>query len=137
MTSARRFVLMACGGVAGASVRWLLTSHVHVGGTFPWVVFVVNMVGCAILGAALAEEVRHPHIRALLRDFVGVGFCGGLTTMSTFAVDSVSLWRGDHHVIAVANVAASVCCGIIAAIVAARLCRSVRALMLPVEGGAT
>jgi fluoride exporter len=101
---------------------------------FPWPVFLLNVVGSAILGAALAEDLAHPRADVLLRDGIGIGFCGGLTTFSTFAVEVVDLSRDGRTGLAATYLVASVVVAIAAALAGAAAFRRVRALSLPLEG---
>lgn len=129
----RSLVWIALGGMAGAALRWTVVSSTDVA-TFPWPVLAVNIVGSFVLGAALAEQWAHPGLSVLLRDGVGVGFCGGLTTFSTFAVEVVQLSRNDEPGMAVTYVVTSLV-GTIGAVVAGAAClRRLRALTAPVEG---
>ncbi len=101
---------------------------------FPWPVFVVNVAGCALLGVVLAEEATRPRARLVLGDGLAVGFCGGLTTFSTFALEVVELTRDGRGVTAATYVVASVAIGVLAAVAGAAAFHRVRALLLPVEG---
>lgn len=82
-------LVVGVGGALGASLR-LAISEVAMGGEtgFPWATVVVNVLGAAALGALLRRTRRER-----LSWFAGAGFCGGLTTMSTFAVDVVDLFE--------------------------------------------
>lgn len=98
--------LVALGGVAGAGVRWFVGEHAAIG-DFPWHTLLVNVVGCALLALILARP-RPTHVHRLL----AVGFCGGLTTMSTFALDVVELTDSGRVGQAVAYLAASLLLGL-------------------------
>jgi CrcB protein len=65
---------------------------------------------------------------------VGIGFCGGLTTFSTFAVESAELLRDQRAALAAAYVGASVGAALLAAVAGAAVSRRVGALRLPLEG---
>lgn len=117
----------------GASLRWAVVSAVEVG-TFPWPVLVVNIVGSFALGVILAEEWTHPRWRRLLHDGAGIGFCGGLTTFSTFALEVVRLGQAGEHGVAAAYVAATLVGTIGGVVLGAGALRRVRALAMPVEG---
>jgi CrcB protein len=117
----------------GALLRWAVVSSIPVG-TFPWTVLMVNVAGSVLLGVVLAEEWNHPTKRLLLHDGGGIGFCGGLTTFSTFALEVVELGRGDEYAIATIYVVASVVGTIAGVIAGAGVLRRLRALTLPVEG---
>jgi CrcB protein len=80
--------LIACGGVFGTLTRYgLQQAWPHQPGQFPWATFVVNVSGCLLIGV-LMTLIGHlwPNQR-LLRPFLGVGFLGGYTTFSTYALD--------------------------------------------------
>jgi CrcB protein len=125
---------IAVGGALGAGARWAVLALWPVAGGFPWPVFAVNAVGCALLGVVLAEEWTHPRARLALHDGAGIGFCGGLTTFSTVAVEVAAFGRDDRLGLGVVYLAASVVVGVAAALAGAAALRRVRALDLPLEG---
>jgi CrcB protein len=128
-----RRAAIAGGGVAGAGLRWAVLTAVAVTGRIPWPVLGVNVAGSLLLGALLAAEWDHPRARLLLHDVGAIGFCGGLTTFSTFAVEVVDLVRAGAVGAAVAYVALSVGLSIAGTIAGAAALRQVRAIALPVE----
>ncbi|RVW04660.1 fluoride efflux transporter CrcB [Rhodococcus spongiicola] len=98
---------VALGGGMGAGVRYLAGRHLHSYGSFPVPTFVVNVVGSLILGL-LAGATLPVAVFALL----GTGFCGGLTTYSTFAAEAVGLVRVRRAVTSALYVTASLVVGI-------------------------
>ncbi|WP_137724365.1 fluoride efflux transporter CrcB [Prescottella subtropica] len=101
---------VALGGGVGAGVRYLAGRHLHSFGSFPVPTFVVNVAGCLILGL-LAGATVPAAVFALL----GTGFCGGLTTYSTFATEAVGLARVRAATTAALYVTVSLAAGIGAA----------------------
>jgi CrcB protein len=86
---------VAAGGVVGALSRYgagvaLPTAP----GTFPLATFLVNALGCFLMGALVAGLGRWPGAHPLARPFLGTGVLGGFTTFSTYAVDSDGLLTG-------------------------------------------
>jgi len=102
------FALVAIGGALGASGRYLLARWRTPG--FPYAILVANVVGSLLLGFLLAGVPRAAYL------LVGVGLCGALTTVSTFALDTLVLAREGRRAAAVINVFASVaaCCAAVA-----------------------
>jgi fluoride exporter len=129
---AKRALAIAAGGVAGAGLRWSVAGEVAAGG-MPWRILAVNLGGSFLLGMLLAGEWSHPSARLTLHDAGAIGFCGGLTTFSTFAVEVAELIRADDLATAGAYVAASVVGAIAAVVLGAALLRRVRAVGLPLE----
>lgn len=83
-TAPIRFGLVFCGGVVGTAIRAGLTA----GLPHPWaVVWGINLVGSVMLGFLGARLSRKGWTG--LKLLLGTGFCGGLTTYSTFALDVV------------------------------------------------
>jgi CrcB protein len=80
---------VAAGGVCGALGRYgagvaLPTAP----GAFPLATFLVNVVGCLLMGMVATLLARRTGGHPLLRPFATTGVLGGFTTFSTFAVDS-------------------------------------------------
>jgi len=64
---------------------------------------VVNLAGAFVLGALFLDHGMEHRARLL----VAVGFLGAFTTLSTYSVETLELWREGHAGLAVANVAAN------------------------------
>lgn len=129
----RRGLGIAGGGVVGAAVRWAVLSAVTAGGSVPWPLLGVNVAGSLALGALLAEEWSHPRARLWLHDVGGIGFCGGMTTFSTFSVEIVDLIRHDEALAAMLYGTTSVVLAIAGVLAGAAMLRRVRAIALPLE----
>ena len=130
----RRAAAIAIGGVAGAGVRWAVIAGAGVGvGGFPWPVLAVNVAGSVLLGVVLAEESAHRATRLVLHDGVAIGFCGGLTTFSTFAVEIAALVGDGHLITAGVYGLASVLGAVLGVVAGAASLRRVRAAALPLE----
>ncbi|WP_116452019.1 fluoride efflux transporter FluC [Blastococcus litoris] len=114
-------VWVALGALAGAPLR-LLADRLAVARRGPGSVLgilTVNVVGSAVLGALLGARGLSPAVVAL----VGTGFCGTLTTFSTFGYDVVRLVEERAVGRAAAYVAASLVLGLGAAATGYALCR--------------
>ena len=113
---------VAVGGALGTIVRYELALAEPVGtGHFPWATFSVNVVGFVPAGRGRDRPGRTVATDPVLRPFVAVGFCGGLTTFSTWMVESVLLVATITHGLAVVYLVVSLVAGF-AAVAAA--CRS-------------
>ena len=115
----RRLVVVMAGGALGATLRWGIAEAFDGGLSstgFAWATFVANLVGTALLAVVLARPGP-----ALLRAALATGFCGGLTTMSTFAVELAERLRQDEFGAALTYGAASLLAGLAVFIAARRL----------------
>ena len=91
--SPRDLFVVAIGGVVGASARWaLLEATAGSDGGSAGPVLLANLVGCGLLGL-LVGVARGKSVGRTTRLLVGAGFCGGLTTFSTFAVEVAAALR--------------------------------------------
>lgn len=104
--------VVALGGAAGSTVRYLvgLALPTEVDG-WPAATLLVNLAGALVLGLLL-EALAHD--RHLLRLLVGTGFCGGLTTYSTLAVEIDLLLRDGRAALAVTYGLVTVVAGLVA-----------------------
>jgi len=101
-------LLVALGAAVGAPLRYLTDRAVQSrhDSVFPWGTLTVNVGGSLVLGFLVGLPAGQA-VSALL----GTGFCGALTTYSTFSYETLRLPR----LLAVANVAVSVLAGLGAA----------------------
>lgn len=87
------------GGGTGAVLRylaWVLAVKVlHV--NLPLSTFVVNIAGCFILGFLFALFVSKPEINPALKLALTAGFCGGLTTFSTFSFEMFEMLKNAQY----------------------------------------
>jgi len=110
---ARVVLAVALGGALGTWVRYqVVLALPATTDSFPWAIFAVNTTGAFILGAAMTLLLERFPPRRYVRPFVGIGFCGGLTTFSTWMVDVTVLGDAGHVGLAVLDVAATLVVGI-------------------------
>jgi fluoride exporter len=108
-------VLVFAGAMVGAPVRYVadrLVQRRH-RGVFPWGTLIVNVTGCLVLGGLAGAGVAQS--TPLLALF-GTGFCGALTTYSTFSYETLRLIERRTYMYAALNVVVSVVAGLGAAL---------------------
>lgn len=102
-------VLVLLGGALGAPLRYLTDRWVqaHHDSVLPWGTLVVNVAGSLVLGAVAAAVAAGTWPPWVLT-FVGIGFCGALTTFSTFGYETLRLVEDGAALEALGNVLLSV-----------------------------
>jgi CrcB protein len=81
-----------CGAGLGALLRvWFNTVSVGLSAIVPMGTLISNLLGCYLVGIALAYFTSHPSVSPEWRLFIITGFLGGLTTFSSFSAEVVSL----------------------------------------------
>jgi CrcB protein len=105
-------LLVALGAAVGAPLRYLTDRWISArhDSLFPWGTFAVNVAGALVLGVLLGAGAPANAVLA-----VGTGFCGSLTTYSTFGYETVRLAEESAFLYASVNVVASVLAGLAAA----------------------
>lgn len=109
-------LLVITGAAVGAPLRYMGDRAVQSrhDSVFPWGTFAVNVIGSLILGlvtGAVSAGGASPAVQLA----VGTGFCGALTTYSTFSYETLRLLEGDARLLAATNVIASIVAGVGAA----------------------
>ena len=101
------FIFLAAGSVFGAFLRYKITESPLLFNTLPVNVLIANVIGAFILGAfiVMSEQWNLDGRYSLL---AAVGFCGSLTTMSSFALDSTNLLETHHYSTLAINIVANI-----------------------------
>ncbi|HAV03068.1 MAG TPA: fluoride efflux transporter CrcB [Chryseobacterium sp.] len=106
--------LIFLGGGIGSVFRYYISSLTHKllpMGNFPIGTFVVNIVGCFLIGALTAFYLRADNSLKIL--FI-TGFCGGFTTFSTFSAENVTLYQEGNYITLFIYIILSILAGIAA-----------------------
>lgn len=88
----KSLIVIAIGASVGAWLRWLL--GIKLNALFPTIppgTVVANMVGGYLIGLTIAFLAASPSLGPEWRLLIITGFCGGLTTFSTFSAETVTL----------------------------------------------
>jgi len=109
-------VLVLVGGAVGAPLRYLtdLLVQARHDSILPWGTLTVNVVGSFVLGI-VAAAVAVGGAPGWVMTLLGTGFCGALTTFSTFGFETVRLIEEGSLLEALVNVVASLAAGLAAA----------------------
>lgn len=113
------------GGGIGAVLRYLtgvlfvqyLKFHL------PLPTFVVNVVGCFILGFVYVLCLEKFQLNPALKLLITVGFCGGLTTFSTFSFEIFDMIQNLQYIHAALYTIVSLVIGVVAVLLGGYLCR--------------
>jgi len=91
-----KILLVMIGGSLGAAGRYLVSlGAIQFFGTgLSWGTFIVNMIGCLLIGVTFALVDRLSLLTPSVRLFFMTGFLGALTTFSTYALELVESMRG-------------------------------------------
>jgi fluoride exporter len=105
------------GGAAGTLARAGMNELLPVQpGVWPWATFCVNLLGAALLGWLTTASVA-------TRTLWGTGFCGALTTFSTFQLETLKLVDHGSLLVAAGYMGGSVVAGLGAAWLGERIAR--------------
>lgn len=112
------FLFVCLGAAFGAPARYLTdrTIQAHHDTVVPWGTMTVNVVGSMIFGLLVGIAQAHVVPDAVMLA-VGTGFCGALTTYSTFSYETFRLVEDGAHLYATLNVVISLLAGLGAALV--------------------
>lgn len=118
----KELALVGCGAVPGAWLRW--QSGVHLGpvlGGSAVSDLLVNLIGSFLLGFLAGPMPRRPSLLLLL----GIGFCGCLTTFSSWMLDVVKLLQAGQPVFGLLLIVVSLLLGLACAAAGFQLSRRV------------
>jgi fluoride exporter len=120
------FLVISLGAIAGANLRyWMSRSAVRLlGPVFPWGTLTINALGSFVLGFFLAWTTERTIVDPRWRLLIAVGFCGGFTTFSSYAYESMTFFEQGQWSLLAANFLSNnllACAGVLAGMALARV----------------
>lgn len=103
-----KLLVLMGGGALGTLFRYLISGlpHKYSETIFPWGTLLVNISGAFLIGliwGVFEERGISPHIRT----FIFIGVLGGFTTFSTFALETMNLFKEGAVKLAFVNILAN------------------------------
>ena len=113
-TMIKALLIVGMGSFVGGALRYALSIYMKhfCGQGFPWGTLAVNLIGCFVFGIVFALFSKHGttvHPWCLL---LTTGLCGGFTTFSTFAHESIQMLQGGNIAPFAAYVTTSIVVGL-------------------------
>ena len=111
----KEIALVFVGGGLGSALRLgvgkLFISSLN---KFPTATFLVNMIGCLLIGLFVAYFSKSEN--SFYKLLLVTGFCGGFTTFSTFSNESIILLKNNQFTLAIIYILSSLIVGLLATV---------------------
>lgn len=109
----KQLLLVFVGGGLGSVLRFLIGKQFTFNSlNFPWATFIVNLIGSFIIGAVFGYILVKHKLSNDIFVFLVAGFCGGFTTFSAFANESISLLKAGQTSLFISYIITSVLIGL-------------------------
>ena len=112
----REFLFVFIGGGLGSICRYIIAIILkETNSVYPWPTLLANAIGSLVIGILSDQLIRNTSIYSSNSLFWIIGFCGGLTTFSTFALENLTLFRtsGTTSLIIYSSLTYFVCLGMV------------------------
>lgn len=117
-------IIVGIGGFIGAVLRYLIgLIPLKQASGFPIKTMCINIIGSFVIGLVAAYSIKHSESKESLQLFLKVGICGGFTTFSSFALETMNLLDNGNTFTAILYTSLSVICGVVAVYLAELLVR--------------
>jgi CrcB protein len=120
------FLAISLGAVVGANLRYWMSRYAVrlLGPVFPYGTLTINVLGSFVLGFVLAWTTERTIVDPRWRLLIAVGFCGGFTTFSSYAYETMAFFEQGQWVLLAANFLSNnllACAGALAGMALARV----------------
>ena len=119
------FVFVSIGAIVGANARYILSRYAAkvLGPVFPYGTLLINVVGSFIVGWFMIWTTERVLVDPRWRLLVIVGFCGGFTTFSSYAFESVAYLEQGQWALMATNILTNNVLSLVAALAGMALAR--------------
>ncbi|MGE5735754.1 MAG: fluoride efflux transporter CrcB [Acidobacteriota bacterium] len=103
------FVMVSLGAIVGANLRYILSRYAAkvLGPVFPYGTLIINITGSFIVGWFMIWTTQRVLVDPRWRLLVVVGFCGGFTTFSSYAFESMAYFEQGQWLLMTTNILAN------------------------------
>ena len=110
----KSILLVGIGSFFGGALRYAVSLIMKniTAQIFPWATLSVNLIGCFLFGLIFALFGKYSSVNSTLCLLLATGFCGGFTTFSTFANESLQMLQCGNIIGFVAYILSSIVLGI-------------------------
>lgn len=120
------FLSISAGAVAGANLRYWTSRYAArlLGPVFPYGTLTINVLGSFVLGFFLLWTTERAVVDPRWRLLIAVGFCGGYTTFSSYAYETMMLFEHGQWTLMVVNCLSNnllACAAVVAGMALARV----------------
>lgn len=119
------FVIVALGAVVGANLRYVLSRFTAkmLGPVFPYGTLIINVTGSFLVGWFMIWTTERVLVDPRWRLLIVIGFCGGFTTFSSYAFESMAYMEQGQWGLMVTNIIANNGLSLVAALAGMALAR--------------
>ena len=119
------FLAISAGAIVGANARYLITRFAAkaLGPMFPYGTLFINVTGSFVAGFFMIWSSERVIVDPRWRLLVVIGFCGGFTTFSSYAYETMAYLERGQWTLMISNVLANNVLCLIASVVGMSLAR--------------
>jgi fluoride exporter len=119
------FIMVSLGAIVGANFRYILSRYAAkvLGPVFPYGTLVINILGSFIVGWFMIWTTERVLVDPRWRLLIVVGFCGGFTTFSSYAFESMAYFEQGQWFLMTTNILANNVLCLLAAVAGMALAR--------------